>query len=67
MKTIGISLLVGVAGYAVGVLLGMVAVNLLSANQHDKAVEAAMTGFCFVGPGLAILAIVVFVFARTIR
>ncbi len=67
LKTIGIALLVGLAGYAVGVLLGMVAVNLLSANQHDKAMEAAMTGFFFVGPILAILSVAVFVFVRAIR
>lgn len=67
LKTIGIALLLGIAVYVVGALLGMVAVNLLSTNQHDKAMEAAMTGFFFVGPILGPLAMVVFVFVRAIR
>jgi len=67
MKTIGLILLVGLVGYILGVILGMVAVNMFSANQHDKAIEAAMTSFFLVGPALAILSIMVFLVIRFAR
>ncbi|HSE97073.1 MAG TPA: hypothetical protein VLD57_02310 [Blastocatellia bacterium] len=67
MKTTGLALLVGFAGYILGVLLGMAAVNMFSTNQHDKSVEAAMTGFFFFGPALSILSVVVFLLIRFLR
>ena len=67
MKAIGISLLVVIAGYAIGVLLGIVAVNLSSTNQHDNTMEAVMTGFFFVGPVLAVLSLIGFWVIRALR
>ena len=66
MRAVGISLLVVIAGYAVGVLLGIVAVNLVSTN-HDKAMEAVMTGFFFAGPAVAILSVIGFWLIRVFR
>jgi NhaP-type Na+/H+ or K+/H+ antiporter len=43
------------AGYIAGAVLGYLLVNLLSPNQHDRELEAAMTGAFFSGPILAIL------------
>jgi F0F1-type ATP synthase membrane subunit c/vacuolar-type H+-ATPase subunit K len=67
MKTVGFTLLVGLAGYVLGVMLGFVVVNLFSTNQHDKAIEAAMTSFFVFGPGLAILSVIVFLVIRFAR
>ena len=67
MKTIGFSLLVGLAGYILGAILGMIVVNMFSANQHDKAIEAAMTSFFLFGPALAILSVIIFLFVRFTR
>jgi hypothetical protein len=58
LKAIGLALLAGVVGYGVGVALGMLFVYAFSTNQHDKALEAGMTGFFCVGPALAVLAII---------
>lgn len=59
MKIVLISLLVGVAGYVVGVVLGMLMVNLFSSNTHDKSLEAAMTSFFVYGPLAAVLSFIV--------
>ncbi len=67
MKAIGISLLVIIVGYVLGVVLGMVAVNLFSTNQHDKASEAAMTSFFVAGPAVAILSVIGFWLVRVFR
>jgi hypothetical protein len=40
-----------------GLILGMLAVSAFSTNQHDKELEAAMTGAFCVGPVLAVLGI----------
>ncbi len=66
-KTLLVSFLAGVAGYIAGVLIGIVLVNLLSSNRHDRAQEAVMTGFFFVGPAAAVLAFIVTLIARRIR
>jgi hypothetical protein len=58
LKAIGLALLTGVGGYAAGVILGMLLVYAFSANQHDKDMEATMTGFFCAGPVLALLGIV---------
>ena len=44
MKTFGISVLGGTAGYVVGLLGGMALVSLLLSNTHDKSMEVVMTG-----------------------
>ncbi|HEX9003946.1 MAG TPA: hypothetical protein VGB07_28805 [Blastocatellia bacterium] len=67
MKTVGVSLLAGAIGYVVGVLIGIVLVNLLSSNQHDRAQEAVMTGFFLVGPIVAILAFTVSLIVKLLR
>lgn len=67
MKTVGLVLLILVGGYLVGVLLGMAAIYALSSNQHDLAQEAAMTGAFFVGPLVAVLAVIVFAASRLLR
>ena len=67
MKVIGISLLVLVVGYTLGVVLGMLAVNLFSTNRQDKALEAAMTSFFFAGPAVAILSVIGFWLIRVFR
>jgi hypothetical protein len=46
------------AGYLVGLFGGMLFINLLSSNRHDKSMEAAMTGAFVIGPAVAILALV---------
>jgi hypothetical protein len=58
LKAIGLALLSGVVGYGAGVALGMFLVYAFSTNQHDKELEAGMTGFFCVGPALAILGII---------
>lgn len=52
----------GVIGYVAGVVVGMVLVNLLSSNTHDKSVEAAMTSFFVFGPIAALLSFAVTLF-----
>ena len=59
MKTVGLSLLAGVIGYIVGLFGGMIMVNILSSNTHDRSVEAAMTGAFFIGPLVAVLAFII--------
>lgn len=59
MKTLGLSLLAAVIGYVVGLFGGMVLVNLLSSNTHDRSLEAAMTGAFFIGPLVAVLAFII--------
>lgn len=59
MKIALVSLLIGVAGYVVGVVLGMLLVNLFSSNTHDKSLEAAMTSFFVYGPLAAVLSFIV--------
>jgi len=67
MKLIGLILLVGFSGYLLGFVLGMLAVNLFSANHFDKATEAAMTGAFVSGPLVALLSILVFLLLRFMR
>jgi hypothetical protein len=49
-------LLAGAVGYVLGVVLGMLLVNLFSSNMHDKSVETAMSSFFVYGPIAALLA-----------
>ena len=50
-----LSLSVGLLGYVVGLFGGIGLVYLLSSNQHDRSMEAAMTGAFVVGPLTALL------------
>ena len=59
MKTLGLSLLAAVIGYIVGLFGGMGLINLLSSNNHDRSLEAAMTGAFFIGPLVAVLAFII--------
>lgn len=67
IKTLGSLLLVGGLGYAGGVVIGMILINLVSTNQHDRGAEAAMTGFFFSGPLVALLAVIVWFVLRLLR
>ncbi len=59
MKIFVLSLLTAVGGYLIGVGGGILLVNLLSTNTHDKSVEAAMTGAFVTGPVTALLSFIV--------
>ncbi len=58
-KRAALSLGLGAVGYAVGLFGGLGLVLLLSSNQHDRSMEAAMTGAFVVGPLTALLFAVV--------
>jgi F0F1-type ATP synthase membrane subunit c/vacuolar-type H+-ATPase subunit K len=67
MRTLLIALGVGLGGYVVGVATGIALVSLLSPNQHDRSLEAVMTGFFVTGPLVAILAALGTVIIRLAR
>jgi divalent metal cation (Fe/Co/Zn/Cd) transporter len=54
-------------GYLVGAVGGYAAVQSLSSNTHDRAVEAAMTGAFVTGPLIAVLALVGWAFVNWFR
>ena len=58
MKTLGLSILGGIAGYVVGLFGGMALVSMVSSNTHDKSMEVAMAGFFVTGPLLAVIGFV---------
>jgi hypothetical protein len=45
-------------GYAIGVGLGVLLAQLVSANMHDSVAEALTVGFEFYGPACAIVGFV---------
>jgi hypothetical protein len=53
----------GIAGYLVGAFGGGYLVSVLTSNQHDASVEAAMTGAFLTGPVVGLLTLIV-VFVR---
>lgn len=55
LKRSALSLGLGFLGYLVGLFGGLGLVLLLSNNQHDRSMEAAMTGAFVVGPLTALL------------
>lgn len=65
MKTFGLSVLAAVVGYVVGLFGGMLLVETLSSNSHDRSVEAAMTGAFIVGPLVAVVAVIATVIYRS--
>jgi ABC-type antimicrobial peptide transport system permease subunit len=56
LRILGYAFLAALAGYVVGLVLGIGLVNAFSQNRHDKSMEAGMTGFFFAGPAVAVLA-----------
>jgi hypothetical protein len=58
MRTFGLALLISVAGYIVGVLLGVGLVHLTS-TKPDRSMEAVMTGFFAAGPIVGVLTFIV--------
>jgi hypothetical protein len=55
VRRVVMSFVLGVVGYFVGLFVGIGLVLMLSGNQHDRSMEAAMTGALFVGPFTALL------------
>lgn len=64
MAKLATALLALVTGYLVGAVGGYAAIQLLSANNHDRGVEAAMTGAFVGGPLVAIVALVAWIGLR---
>ena len=67
MKTFGLTVLAAIGGYFIGLFGGMLVVETFSSNQHDKSVEAAMTGAFVVGPLMAVVAVIVLLIFRSRR
>jgi uncharacterized membrane protein YeaQ/YmgE (transglycosylase-associated protein family) len=59
LRRIGIGLLFAFVAYLIGAFGGGYLVSLLSTNQHDKEMEAAMTGAFVFGPLAAIVGFVI--------
>lgn len=59
MKRAGIALLCGIDGYVVAAFLSYFLIGWLSANTHDRSVEAAMTSAFVWGPVGAVVAFIV--------
>ncbi len=59
VRIIALSVVALIVGYLVGLFGGMVLVNTVSPNKHDKSMEAAMTSAFVIGPVVAILAFVI--------
>ena len=53
------AVLFAVPSYLVGAFGGGMLINVLSSNQHDRSVEAAMTGAFVTGPLAGIAGLVV--------
>jgi hypothetical protein len=58
LRRILMGLLWAVPGYLVGAFGGGYLVSVLSGNQHDRSLEAAMTGAFVLGPLAALVAFV---------
>ena len=58
LRRLGIGLAWAVPSYLLGAFGGGYALYLLSANQHDRSLEASMTGAFVLGPLAALLAFV---------
>ena len=58
LKRVAFGLLFAVIGYCLGAFGGLVLIEATSSNQHDRSVEAAMTGAFVIGPLVAIAAFI---------
>ena len=67
MKTFGLSILGGIAGYVVGLFGGMALVSMVSSNTHDKSMEVVMTGFFVTGPLLAVIGFISTLIYRLVK
>ena len=67
MKTFGAVLLAAILGYIVGLFGTMAGIELFSSNQHDKSLEAAMTGAFVGGPMIAVISVIVILALRRKR
>ena len=65
MKTFGLAVLAATGGYLIGLLGGIFLIEAYSSNQHDKSVEAAMTGAFVSGPLMATVAEIVTLIFRS--
>jgi uncharacterized membrane protein len=54
LKRVAFGLLFAVIGYCLGTFGGLILIEAASSNQHDRSVEAAMTGAFVIGPLVAI-------------
>jgi len=59
VRRITLALAFGLAGYAVGAVLGYVLVTSASGNTHDRSVEAAMTAAFVTGPLAAVVSAII--------
>jgi len=64
MKTFGLALIAAIGGYCAGLFGGMGLIELFSANEHDKSMEAAITGAFVIGPLMAVIAVIVLLVYR---
>ena len=64
MKTFRATLLAAILGYVVGLFGTMAAIELFSSNQHDKSLEAAMTGAFVGGPLIAVISVITILVLR---
>ena len=64
MKTFGVALLAAILGYVVGLFGTMAAIELSSSNQHDKSLEATMTGAFVGGPLMAVISVIAILMLR---
>ena len=58
LQRIGRGLLWGVPAYVVGAFGGGWLISVFSTNQHDRSMEAAMTGAFVLGPLAAVIGFV---------
>lgn len=59
MKSFLIAAGLGLVGYLIGAFGGGLLISTFSSNQHDRSLEAAMTGAFVSGPIVAVLTFVV--------
>jgi hypothetical protein len=58
MKIFLLSLLIAVAAYLAAAVVGYFLITKLSANSHDRSMEASMTAAFVLGPIAAIIAFI---------
>ncbi|HEY1913401.1 MAG TPA: hypothetical protein VGG73_20915 [Vicinamibacterales bacterium] len=58
MRRFAFGLLGTILGYLIGAFGGGFAITMLSSNQHDRSVEAVMTGAFVIGPLGALIGLV---------